>query len=342
MKIRYVATLMLLGLFSLALYQPSQTQSPQQSNNYHGKLSDYGFFIGPVHELKPSDKVIEYELNTPLFSDYAHKQRLIYLPPQSQMKALENGQIEFPLGTILIKTFYYPADFNKPLENRRLLETRLLVLESSGWITLNYLWQEDQKEALLDFALHYVPVHWKDEKGEKHQVDYQIPNLNLCKVCHLQGRKVVPLGPSLAQLNRDNQLENWVKKGWLHQMPNPAPRMARWDNPQTGSLAQRARAWLDVNCAHCHRRDGSANISGLILDYNETDPLALGIRKKPVTRALMSEQYTYDIEPGKPENSILVYRIETDNPALRMPKIACQAHHREGLALIKDWIRAMQ
>jgi hypothetical protein len=83
-------------------------------------------------------------------------------------------------------------------------------------------------------------------------------------------------------------------------------------------------------------------MSGLHLNYTETNPLALGIRKKPMTRSLMNEQYTHDIEPGKPEASILVYRIESHEPDIRMPKIACQLVHHEGLDLVKEWIRQMK
>ena len=116
------------------------------------KLSDYGFFKGDMKNLQPAEGVTPYSINAQLFSDYAHKKRFIKIPAGS--KAVYNAKevFEFPVGTVLIKNFYYPADFNKPEENIRMLETRLLIREADGWKTLPYVWNQEQTEAYLEIA----------------------------------------------------------------------------------------------------------------------------------------------------------------------------------------------
>src|SRR3546814_5646478 len=58
--------------------------------------------------------------------------------------------------------------------------------------------------------------------------------------------------------------------------------MPQWDDPKAGSVAERARAYLDVNCAHCHNPAGSASNSGLFLRWTD-DPTGVnyGIGKRP-------------------------------------------------------------
>ena len=119
-------------------------------------------------------------------------------------------------------------------------------------------------------------------------------------------------------------------------------QIAVWNDPQSGSLDQRARAWLDINCAHCHRAEGPANTSGLLLSYYETNPTALGIYKTPVAAGRGSGGFSFDIDPGKPDKSILVYRIHSLDPGVMMPEIARKLVHKEGVDLIKQWIKEMK
>ncbi|MEL6695027.1 MAG: hypothetical protein AAFP89_02250 [Bacteroidota bacterium] len=50
----------------------------------------------------------------------------------------------------------------------------------------------------------------------------------------------------------------------------------------------------------------------------------------------------YDIHPGRPGASILVYRIESTDPGVRMPEVGRSLVHKEGLATIKQWIAEMK
>ena len=90
------------------------------------KLSDYGFFTGDLKNLSPSEGVIPYALNSALFTDYAFKKRFVKFPFGTKANYNSEEVLDFPEGTVLIKNFYYPADFRKPEENLRILELSLI------------------------------------------------------------------------------------------------------------------------------------------------------------------------------------------------------------------------
>ena len=52
--------------------------------------------------------VVAYDLNTPLFSDYAHKLRTVWMPSGTSAKFDPDATFDFPVGTVITKTFYYP------------------------------------------------------------------------------------------------------------------------------------------------------------------------------------------------------------------------------------------
>lgn len=314
------------------------------------RLSEYGFFTGNLADLHPAENVIPYELNSPLFSNYAEKLRFIQLPSGGTMSYSDSGVFDFPVGTTLIKNFYYPFDFRKPEKGRRILETRLLVREESGWVALPYIWNEAQTEATYDPAGETLSISYVNRQGKKVSTPYLVPNKNQCKGCHVSGQALLPIGPSARQLNhkaagsKESQLEQWHVRGLLTGLPTEAasiPRLSNYELNESGTLDQRARSYLDSNCGHCHSRHGPASTSGLFLDIFETDPTHLGIRKAPVAAGRGSGNFEYDIVPGQPQNSILVYRMKATDPGIAMPEIGREQVHAEGLALIEDWIRKM-
>ena len=97
------------------------------------KLSDYGFFREPIAEQIPVDNIFPYRISTELFKDYAFKSRFIVLPEEKRISYISSEEFNFPVGTIFIKTCYYPADFRFPKNNWQIIETRLLVHTPEGW-----------------------------------------------------------------------------------------------------------------------------------------------------------------------------------------------------------------
>ncbi|WP_448520539.1 SO2930 family diheme c-type cytochrome [Rhodoflexus sp.] len=318
---------------------------------YKSSLSEYGFFKGALADLQPAANVLPYDLNTPLFTDYAHKQRFVYIPEGKQAIYNDSAVLAFPIGSVLIKNFYYNNDERKPEKGRRILETRLLIHEESGWVALPYVWNDEQTDAFLEPAGETKSVTWRDSKGAKQTIShYQIPNMNQCKGCHIVGKTLMPIGPSARQLNglyayadgAENQLVKLSKLNKLLNLPelDKVPKLANWQDA-SASLDARARAWLDINCGHCHNPKGPASTSGLLLDIHTNDPKALGIMKTPVAAGKGSGGLLYDIVPRQPEKSILVYRLHSTDPGEMMPELGRSVVHREGLELIREWIRQM-
>lgn len=309
------------------------------------KLSDWHLFRR-AGISEPNQGVLPYDLNTPLFSDYASKYRFVWMPPGSAAHYREDGVFDFPVGTILVKSFAFPSRSGK----ERLVETRLLVHARNGWVGLPYVWNESQSEAKLDLAPDPVAISYTEASGEKRDFTYYIPNANECKQCHENSRVVLPIGPKARNLNRDyhyadgvsNQLVRWTRAGYLEGAPSSeaAPRAARWDVPESGTLADRARAYLDNNCAHCHQPGATAGYTGFDLRLTTSSPLALGVCRSPNSAGRVGN-LVYDLVPGKPEESILLARMESTRPKEMMPQIGRSVVHREGLALVREWIRSL-
>lgn len=318
---------------------------------YPENLSEWNIFEGKMSNLIPKKELIPYSLNTPLYSDYAEKSRYIRLPIGANVEYKSEGVLNFPTGTLIVKNFYYPTDFRSPKNNIEVVETRLLIHEPDGWKAMTYVWNEDQSEAVLEIAGDQRHVKFINQQGKIQQVRYVVPNQNQCKGCHNSNDKMIPIGPSIAQLNGNykyedglyNQIEYWKRKGLLHSVPDTIlPKSAVWNDPQSGDINARARAYLEINCAHCHRNDGPAQTSGLYLTAHESNPTALGIFKTPVAAGKGSGGHLYDIVPGDANASILVYRMKTKEPGERMPELGRNLVHEEGVELIQKWINEMK
>ncbi len=313
-------------------------------------LSEYGLFSN-LEEQVPTKDVLPYDMKVPLFTDYAHKFRFAYVPDGKAAKYTENEVFEFPVGSVLIKTFAYPADFRKPDENIRLIETRLLIHQEAGWNAWAYVWNEDQTDAVLKVAGKTLPVSWVDEKGEEQNIAYVVPNKNQCKGCHTLNKKFTPIGPKARYLNFDydyhdgkaNQIAKWVQNNMLSGAPDPskAPSVPDFMD-KSASLDRRARAYLDINCAHCHRVEGPASTSGLFLTYGETNPTTWGYKKRPVAAGRGSGGFDYDIKPGDPDESIIIFRLNSVDPGIMMPEVGRSIIHDEGLQVLSEWIKTIE
>lgn len=316
------------------------------------QLSDYSFFTGELKDLNPAEKVYPYAVNTPLFSNYAEKARFIYLPQGKKMQFTQNGSFTFDKGAILIKNFFYHETQGDTLSPRRIIETRLLIKEEKGWKPLNYIWNEQQTNADLNYVGKNVAVSWQDKKGKEKKVNYVVPNLNQCKNCHNNNNTITPIGVTAAQLNRRysalqekiNQLDYFKQLGILSHFSTAAEftPMPVWDDVFNVSVENRAKAYLDANCAHCHSAQGSAKNSGLYLNYHQKDRRKRGILKPPIAAGKGSGDFKYGIVPGHPEESIFIYRVGSNDPAIRMPEIGRSIVHEEGLALLTQYIKDLQ
>jgi len=314
-------------------------------------LSEFGFFKEPLKIQHPTKGVIPFSVASPLFSNYAEKLRFIKIPNGEKLTHNADGSFNYPEGSVLIKTFYYPDNFNEPEKERRIIETRLLIKTESDWVALPYVWNEAQTDAYLEVAGDRLPVNWIDKNNDYVEIEYSVPNMNQCKGCHVHFNEFKPLGPQLKNLNfiynyaeaPSNQINKWVELGILESSESFSnlPQSIDYANPDTGSLDERARSWLDVNCANCHQLGGPAQTSGLFLGFDQMNSKALGIMKPPIAAGRGSGIHKYTIVPGYPEESIMVYRINSTDPGIMMPELGRKLIHKEGLALIRQWIKEM-
>lgn len=315
---------------------PPVSDAPIVGAGYPRKLSEFGFFSGQGVSL-PSPSLAGYTLRTPLFSDYAQKQRFIYVPGGAKIAADDAGVLEFPVGTALIKTFGYgqgPAF--------RPIETRVLLRRAGGWEALPYVWNADLTDADLKLAGTRVPVTVTKPSGERVAISYAVPNKNQCKECHARAGQVMPIGPVAANMDFASGTGEALRRriAWAS-----APVHAKgpvWDDAKTGSLDSRARAYLATNCAHCHNPQGSASNSGLFLNPAMAgNAVATGIYKRPVAAGRGSGGHDFAIAPGAPAQSIMIHRMSSTEPGVAMPEVGRSMVHDEGVALIREWISSL-
>jgi uncharacterized repeat protein (TIGR03806 family) len=303
-------------------------------------------------DISPMAGVTPYTLNTPLFSDYAVKRRTVFVPSGTSATYDATDVFDFPDGTVFTKSFGFADDMRKAQPVLNWVETRVIWKNAGIWQGVSYTWDAAQKTATANPGGEDVPLTWIDANGQTVSTVYRVPSGPECSECHNSSLVFVPIGPKARNLNGNetypdgstqNQLTYWSTKGLLSGAPDPsvAPKLAVWNDPSTGTLDQRARAYLEGNCAHCHNPTGLARPSGLFLSTTVTDPSSYGVCKKPVAAGAGGCGLTYDIVPGDSGNSIMPCRLESNDPNIVMPQIERSVVDVQGVQLITDWISSL-
>ena len=114
--------------------------------------------VDPTDPRKPVSSAISYEVNSPLWSDSADKQRAFVLPPGMTIHVrdcaanpsecpggiADDGRWDFPVGAVMIKIFMFDT---------KLVETRLFMhVDADNWVGYSYEWDEsaDRRQDCLD------------------------------------------------------------------------------------------------------------------------------------------------------------------------------------------------
>ncbi|GAB7220015.1 parallel beta-helix domain-containing protein [Vibrio comitans] len=339
-------------------------------------LSDYNFFqdnSDPSKNLNlgTTAKGTGYEMNVELFTDYARKYRFVVMPIASTANYRENETFDFPVGTVLIKTFVLPTSTtNAQGEDEELIETRLLIHRDSGWVALPYVWNEDKTDATLS-AVSVAFERTIKHNDETLSFTYEVPSRNECTVCHKiegtdenpdfvndpsgnhQAVGFSPIGPKARNLNsvqevsnNGNQLTHWDSLGLitLPDTPENLPKVPVFDTEQgaenltAAELEDYAKAYLDINCAHCHREEGKAASNPFKFQYWKDGVNEMGLCTRGIT--FHKGPTPYVVVPGDAESSVLHYRMALEN-GNRMPELGRHVVHKEGLQLIEDWINSL-
>jgi len=324
------------------------------------KLSDYHFFDGEMKNQVPSLDVLPYEPISSLFTDYAHKKRFVWLP--NGMKATYNGDdqiLDLPVGAAIIKTFYY--DNVQPSNTTKIIETRIMIRKSDGWIFADYVWNEEQTEAYLDLNGSTKNITFKDENNVTRTVDYRIPNESQCIVCHKTKsyengnyvQKNIPIGIKPQNLNKvfnygsetKNQLTKWIDAGLLtnnFSLPSEANTIVDY-NDSSKPLEKRVRSYFDINCAHCHKEHGHCDYRPMKFAFSETNNNLTNMGVCVDTQDMQNFEPALSklVTPGNIYRSMLYHRLNTVDETYRMPLHGRTVIHEEGVLLVEEWINSL-
>jgi uncharacterized repeat protein (TIGR03806 family) len=298
------------------------TLAPNVSTEFAPTLSELNLFAGDLEDLQPSPYAFEYKLSTPLFTDYSHKQRVIALPNDMSMQYTGDGLPIFPDNTVIAKTFYYNNNERDLSLGRQIIETRVLIKLDGNWESGNYKWNDQQTDAVLHPEGSELPVTWIDAAGTTNSTTYKIPSNEDCFMCHKTYDDLTPIGPKLRTLNMDidgtNQLQQFINNNQLSGLDNVANVRAlpNWDDSSV-ALDNRARAYIDVNCAHCHISGGQCEDQSILNLAYET---------------MLEETNILD------QIETIEFRISEYNAGISMPFIGTTILHTEGVALIQAYL----
>lgn len=268
-----------------------------QTVDFESNLSAYNIFEDNPSDLIPANNFHLLELSAVLYTDHAYKQRLAKVPEGTQMRRLNDGSIDFPNGTLLTKTFFYYNDERDPSSGKKIIETRLLIKDRNTWNLATYLWNQDQTDATLVLNGHDKQISWLDHNGNRISTLYHIPNQNECMTCHQSNLTIKPLGPTLRNLNRmvdrngasQNQISHLQSVGILNNFQVSQVSQIVDYKDLNVPLAERARAYLAMNCAHCHNPNAWTESAERDFDFRYETPLdQTGIlyEKDKITEAL--------------------------------------------------------
>jgi len=333
------------------------------AKSFPRKLSETGLFAS-VPDNEPAAGLIPYDLNMPFWSDYAVKDRYLALPKGGQVKFDVQKKWEFPVGTVFVKTFWMHRD-RVNLKDPVRLETRLLVNGDEGWAGYTYVYDDDQTEAYLLDGWLTKPIKIKVEGGQLDQT-YYFPSRTDCLTCHTKQEGFV-LGLTTRQMNRElhyhgdskPQIELLGHLGVFTEKvatsPDKLEAFPDWgfgnfdrsdsgkvrntlDSPE-GDIDRLARAWLEVNCANCHRPEG---ISPLKRDLRYHTPLEkMGVMGEAPKQGQLRPKGTVLVDPGKPHDSELLFRLGRRGER-QMPPLATRQVDPRGYEVIYKWIEGMK
>jgi len=316
-----------------------------EKHDFPKTLSETGLFSS-VKDHEPSPGMIPYDVNVPLWSDGAVKDRFIALPQNGSVTFEEQEKWGFPVGTVIVKTFSLQTDSSKPEKTQR-LETRLWLHSPRGWEGYTYMWNEDQSDAnlLADWPFK-KEIEITTPKGSTKQ-EWYFPSRSDCQACHTHNVGFV-LGWNTRQLNKpataahsdENQIDLFQRLGlFTKPVTTPASKLEaypEWEDDKAPP-EQRARAYLDTNCAFCHTPGGFGTAGGARAELDYHNPFekafAIGTKSKPGSKPF--------IEPGQPKDSAIIEHMSTRNPKEQMPPLATLRRDDFAIDVISRWIKEL-
>jgi putative heme-binding domain-containing protein len=369
-----VGELYLLDYDSGTIHELTRTEKQSQDAPFPRKLSETGLFAStPQHQLQPG--VVPFLINAPRWTDGASAERFVAIPGSAPIQLYSAPQ---PIpASMFSRTAVYPPDsvvaktLSLELEpgvaaSRRRIETQLLHFDGRDWRGYSYAWNDDQTDAeLVDAqgASRTLSLTDPQAPGGQRQQTWRFPSRTDCLRCHNPWPEYL-LAFNLPQLNRPvvddhgtrvNQLTRLQQMGLLQNVapganpsqdpprsigPKDPEEFPRFANPYDRSedLNQRARIYLHVNCAHCHRNGGGGSAYvHLLQDLPLSETRTLAQKPAQGNFGLPDAQI---IAPADPYRSTLLFRMAKLGPG-HMPHLGAQTIDPDGVQLIHDWIRQL-
>ncbi len=325
-------------------------------------LSETGLFRSVKgHVVEPA--LLPYSVNSPLWSDNAHKERFLALPDMSQIDFVDEGAWKFPEGGVLVKTFALDLEAGNRASRKR-IETRLFVIQQNEWVGYTYRWNDDETEAALVEApgadKTFTIRDRQAPEGRREQV-WHYPSRAECMVCHSRAAGFV-LGLNTLQMNREhdyggvraNQLRTFEHLGMLRvkvpragagdrytsELVQNAEEYGALPDPydESAGLEQRVRSYLHSNCAQCHVEAGGGN-AAMELGFGTTRAKTKFIGVRPLHDKFGLENALL-VAPGAPDRSVLLKRMTLRGRG-QMPPLATSVVDEAAVKLLREWIERL-
>jgi hypothetical protein len=317
---------------------------PVESSPLPELLSQTGLYrAGSTNEVSSANWA--YSPQYPLWSDGALKRRWIGLPQGTQIDASNPEEWQFPVGTRFWKQFDFGGER---------VETRYIERLSDGtYRYASYVWERALGDARLAPESGLPGAH-EISPGVQHDV----PSRGDCRVCH-EGRATPILGFRALQLSPDRDrlaphaesvpasalsLRTLLERGLLANPPQAwlthAPRI---DAPS--ATARAAVGYLYGNCSHCHNSHGP--LASLRLDLDPTTApqgyrAALdSVVRQASTYRLPGAERSTRVMPGKPDQSVLWFRMQSRFAAAQMPPLGTKLVDWDAVRLLDRFIHQL-
>ena len=319
----------------------------QARADFPRKLSETGLFR-ETSELTPKDGVISYRPNAVMWNDGAAAEHLLGIPGVEQIvtsggrETITGRMWHYPSNTVFARTLTLEMEKGKALSRKR-IETQLMHFDGQTWNPHTFRWNGEQTDAAL------VPPEGTNEvfvvldagaPGGRREIHWRFGSRAECLRCHNVWASDT-LSFNWPQLGHGagSEMERLRKLGFIEPRNPPSP-VVGLVNPQDRSkgLEARARSWLHVNCAGCHRFGAGGGVPSQ-LNYDQPAASTRTIDAVPV-RGEFGISAARVIAPGEPFRSVLFYRISTEGPG-HMPQIGSRLVDEEGVALVRDWIGSL-
>lgn len=318
------------------------------------RLSETGLFTNTEDQTSATG-VVEYSINAHHWADGTTSRQWFAIPGEGQLSLFERsnwevgqnkGHFSFPEDSVLAKTISVLTNVEDPASTRK-LETQILHRRHDDWYAYNYIWNEDQTDAVLQpDAPAWTELSISDPTapftGGVRRQTWLHASRGQCMLCHIWSAGSVH-GFKVGQLNRPhvgesvNQLDKFFRQGILKTKINQQPAYVS-PTDAAASLEARARQYLDLNCAHCHRTAGGG-MAGFVLQRS----VSLEGMKAIDHRAIQGSFGIANpmvIAAGDPGRSTLLYRIAKSGPG-HMPHFGTNMIDQQGVELIHDWIKSL-